>query len=43
MRFSIKNRKIDIEHYLRHEDFDDKQVTQIEIAHGQLYVHWEFA
>ena len=43
MRFSIKNREIDIENYLRHPDFDEKQVTEIEIQDGQLYVHWEWS
>lgn len=43
MRFSIRNRSIDIENYLRHEDFENKHVTEIEIrpGEGQLYVHWE--
>lgn len=43
MRFSIRNRTIDAENYLRHPDFHDKQVTEIEIQDGQLYVHWECA
>ena len=43
MRFSIRNRRIDIERWLRHPDFDEKQVTEIEIQNGQLYVHWERA
>jgi hypothetical protein len=43
MRFSIRNRRIDMENYLRHPDFDDKQITEIEIQDGQLYVHWEWA
>lgn len=42
MRFSIRNRRIDIENYLRHADFDEKQVTELEIQDGQLYVHWEW-
>lgn len=42
MRFSIRNRRIDIENYLRHPDFDAKQVTELEIQDGQLYVHWEW-
>lgn len=43
MRFSIKTRSIDIENYLRHEDFSDKHVTEIEVkpGEGNLYVHWE--
>jgi len=41
MRFSIKNRSIDIENYLRHPDFESKKVTRIEIQDGQLYVYWE--
>lgn len=40
MRFTIKNREIDIENYLRHPDFDRKQVDKIEIQDGQLYIHW---
>ena len=43
MRFSIRNRVIDIENCLRHPDFDEKQVTEIEIQDGQLYVHWEWS
>jgi hypothetical protein len=43
MRFSIRNRRIDVDDYLRHDDFADKQVTEIEIQDGQLYVHWEQA
>lgn len=42
MRFSIQNRSIDIENYLRHPDFDKKQVTEIEIQNNQLYIHWEW-
>jgi len=41
MRFTIKPRTIDIENYLRHEDFSDKHVTEIKLEPGQLYVHWE--
>lgn len=40
MRFTIKNRDIDIENLLRHPDFEQKQVDKIEIQDGQLYVHW---
>ena len=43
MRFSIRNRRIDIKEKLRHPDFDEKQVTQIEIQDGQMYVHWEWS
>jgi len=43
MRFSIRNRTIDLDNYLRHPDFDEKQATEIEIQDGQLYVHWEWA
>ena len=43
MRFSIKNRRINIEKKLRHPDFDEKQVTEIEIQDGQMYVHWEWS
>lgn len=43
MRFTIKNRTIDIGEKLRHPDFDEKQVTEIEIQNGQLYVHWEWS
>ena len=42
MRFTIRPRTVDIENYLRHEDFDDKHVTEIEIEPGQMYVHWEY-
>ena len=43
MRFSIKNRSIDIENYLRHPDHTVKQVTKIEVrpSEGNVYVHWE--
>jgi hypothetical protein len=43
MRFSIKNRTIDLDNYLRHPDFDEKQATEIEIQDGQLYIHWEWS
>lgn len=43
MRFSIRNRRINIEEKLRHPNFDEKQVSEIEIQDGQLYVHWEWA
>lgn len=43
MRFSIRNRTIDIEEKLRHPDFDEKRTTEIEIQDGQMYVHWEWA
>lgn len=42
MRFSIRNRKIDMENYLRHPDFEKKQATEIEIFNGQLYIYWEW-
>jgi hypothetical protein len=41
MRFSVRNRRINIQEKLRHPEFNDKQVTEIEIQDGQLYVHWE--
>lgn len=43
MRFSIRNRRIDVENYLRHEDFSDKHVTEIDVrpGEGNLYIHWE--
>jgi len=41
MRFSVRNRRINIQEKLRHPDFGEKQVTQIEIQDGQMYVHWE--
>lgn len=43
MRFSISNRIIDIENYLRHDDFDNKYVTKMDIvpSEGQIYIHWE--
>lgn len=42
MKFSIRNRKIDIENYLRHDDFANKQVNEIEVkpSEGNLYIHW---
>jgi len=43
MRFSIKNRTIDVGLKLRHPDFGEKRVTEIEISDGQLYVHWEWS
>jgi len=43
MRFSIRNRSIDLEEKLRHPDFDDKQVTELEVRDGQLYVYWEWS
>jgi hypothetical protein len=43
MRFSIRNRRIDIGEKLRHPDLDEKQVTEIQIQDGQLYVHWEWS
>ena len=44
MRFSIKARTIDIENYLRHEDFENKHVTDIDVnpSEGNLYVHWGY-
>jgi len=42
MRYSIKNRRIDMGEMLRHPDFDNKEVTDLEIQDGQLYVHWEW-
>jgi len=41
MRFSVRNRRINIKEKLRHPDFNEKQVTEIEIQDGQLYVRWE--
>jgi hypothetical protein len=46
MRFSIdKNRTIDLGEKLRHADFYEKQVTEVEIRENgsQMYVHWEWA
>jgi len=43
MRFSIRNRSINIEEKLRHPDFDEKHVTRIEIQDGQMYVYWEWS
>jgi len=45
MRFSISHRTVDIENYLRHEDFKDKHVTEVEIrpSEGNVYVHWQEA
>lgn len=41
MRFSIRNRTIDVESYLRHSDFNEKQVNEITIRDGQMYIIWE--
>jgi len=43
MRFSLRNRRIDVENYLRHEDFENKHVTDIDVrpSEGNLYIHWE--
>jgi hypothetical protein len=43
MRFSIRNRTIDIGEKLRHPDFHEKEVTEIEIQDGQMYVHWQWS
>ena len=42
MRFTIRPRTLDVGQYLRAPEFDDKQVTEIEIEPGQLYIHWEY-
>lgn len=44
MRFSIRNRTIDLANYLRHPDFDDKQVTDLDVRpqEGNVYVNWEW-
>jgi len=42
MRFTIKPRTVNIENYLRHNDFENKHVTEIEMKPGQLYVYWEY-
>lgn len=43
MRFSIRHTDVDIENYLRHPDFSNKYVTEIEIrpSEGNVYIHWE--
>jgi hypothetical protein len=43
MRFSMRNRTIDIDNYLHHSDFPEKKVTDISIvpSEGNIYVHWE--
>jgi len=43
MRFSLKDRTVDVENYLRHPDSDNKYVTDIEIrpSAGNIYIHWE--
>jgi len=43
MRFSISHRTVDIENYLRHEDFTNKHVTELEIrpSEGNVYVYWQ--
>jgi hypothetical protein len=44
MRFSIDHeRKIDLAEKLRHPDFQEKQVTDLEVRGTQLYVHWEWS
>jgi len=45
MRFSMRTRKVDMKEYLRHPDFDEKQVTEIVIrpSEGNVYVHWEWS
>ena len=44
MRFSIRNETIDLENYLRHPQFQNKNATELEIrpGEGQVYVHWEW-
>ena len=42
MRFTIRPRTIDVGQYLRSPEFDNKQVTDVEIEPGQLYIHWEY-
>ena len=43
MRFSIKNRSIDIKNLLRQPDFKEKHVTEIDIipSEGNIYIYWE--
>jgi len=43
MRFSMSHRTVDIANYLRHENFEKKHVTELEIrpSEGNVYVHWE--
>lgn len=41
MRFSIKNRSIDIHERLHHPDFSEKEVVEIEFRDDQMYVYWE--
>lgn len=43
MRFSLNDRTVDVKNYLRHPDFDNKYVTDIEIrpSSGNIYIHWE--
>jgi len=43
MRFSINQRTVDVESYLRNGYFSDKHVTDIEIRpnEGNIYIHWE--
>lgn len=43
LRFSIRNRSLDIEKHLRHPNFVNKHVTEIDVrpSEGNLYVHWE--
>lgn len=43
LRFSIRDRTVDVENFLRHEDFSTKHVTEIAIrpSEGNVYIHWE--
>lgn len=43
MRFTVRDRTIDLGEKLRHPDFEEKRVTEIEFRGDQMYVHWEWA
>ena len=42
MRFSIRDRTIDLDERLRHPDFENKHATEIEIGGDQMYISWEW-
>lgn len=45
MRFDIRIDRYRISDYLRNNEFDDKQVTEIVCRpdDGDIYVHWEYS
>ena len=40
MRFSIRNRSINIEDIFQNSELENKVITKLEIQNGQLYVYW---